>query len=120
MSSSMLVPTLSLVAVAFGCAQRSGVDAGDATSEAAIDAFPPDEPPDVQDPDIGPPPHYPLTWAVTQAGPFRVGYRSGTLTYTPLGRTAPRTIALGIWYPTLATTGPAARYFHLLTDTNAF
>jgi len=63
-----------------------------------------------------PPVGDPLTWDVLRAGPFRVGYRVLSQTYTPRGSTSPRTIPVHVWYPTHATDGPHPRYFRLVMD----
>jgi predicted dienelactone hydrolase len=51
---------------------------------------------------------------VTQDGPFRAGYRTIEVTYTPPTATEPRTIEAAIWYPTndeRITSGPDANEF---------
>ncbi len=60
----------------------------------------------------------PLSWAVDEAGPYAVGYRESSATYTLLGED--RTIALGFWYPTEDTTGAEVRYTSGFPDTAAF
>ncbi len=50
-----------------------------------------------------------------EVGPYRVGYRTMDVTYTPEGFTEPRTINVSIWYPTEASRGDAAVYFDLVT-----
>lgn len=61
-------------------------------------------------------PRDPLTWPVQQAGPYRVGYRRWSYTYTPQGTTSPRTIPLHVWYPTLARDGMHPTYSLIFRD----
>ncbi|WP_157069085.1 alpha/beta hydrolase family protein [Sandaracinus amylolyticus] len=58
----------------------------------------------------------PLTWALDEAGPFRVGYQRFEHTYRPDGLDADRTIAVHVWYPTLDTSGAPAMYGGLVRD----
>jgi predicted dienelactone hydrolase len=58
----------------------------------------------------------PRTWDARQRGPFRVGHRILSTTYTPRGATAPRTIALHVWYPTHALDGPHPVYQRAFRD----
>ena len=64
-------------------------------------------------------PRDPLSWPVNEPGRFRVGFRTWTLEYVPRGRTETRTTTVSCWYPTLDTTGTAARY-GLVLDRSAF
>ncbi len=58
-------------------------------------------------------------WDPASPGPFHVGYRSFDHTYTPVGHTEPRTVHVGLWYPTLLSDGPAARYSGTSIDRDA-
>jgi len=60
-----------------------------------------------------------LDWDPASPGPFAVGYRSFDHTYTPAGHTAPRTIHVSVWYPTLLSEGPVARYSGTSVDRDA-
>lgn len=73
----------------------------DAANEAAVDV---------------PVPRDPLTWPVTQPGPYAVGYRTFMHTYMPAGSTTPRTIPIGIWYPTLQPNTRHPRYLGTFLD----
>jgi predicted dienelactone hydrolase len=53
-------------------------------------------------------------------GPFRTGYRQLSLTYTPRGASAPRTIPVHVWYPTWALSGPSVTYMRLVLDRESF
>ncbi len=55
-------------------------------------------------------------WEPEGPGPFNVGYRQFEHTYTPPGFTAPRTILINLWYPTLATDGAHPRYLGAFSD----
>jgi predicted dienelactone hydrolase len=57
-----------------------------------------------------------LTWDVTKAGPYHIGFRTWNHTYTPPGTTTPRTIVLSLWYPTEVASGPAGTYYGLFDD----
>ena len=60
-----------------------------------------------------------LDLPVDQVGPFHVGYRTWKITYTPpLPGAAPRTIPLGVWYPTNDATGDHPHY-KFVVDTEA-
>lgn len=50
----------------------------------------------------------------TARGPYRVGYRSTSITYAPRDGSAARTLRLVAWYPTSATTGDDVLYAGLL------
>lgn len=58
-------------------------------------------------------------WDPASPGPFAVGYRSFDHTYTPVGHTEPRTLHVSVWYPTLLSDGPAARYSGVSVDREA-
>lgn len=58
----------------------------------------------------------PLSWSVTEAGPFGVGYRSWPLSYVPAGQTESRDISVHVWYPTLSVEGEHPRYEGLFRD----
>ena len=89
-----------------------GAASGD--SVAVLDTF---VEPDTADPDasaapdgsaspdtaVGPAP-------VTGPGPWRVGYRTFQVTYTPETFAAPRTLQVSMWYPTADTEGTPANY----------
>ncbi len=62
----------------------------------------------------------PLGFAVDQPGPFRVGYQSFDVSYTPPTATEPRTIEISVWYPTEDTEGYSPSYHDLFRDNDAF
>ncbi len=67
--------------------------------------------------DLGPPPSSPAGFDPRQRGPFGVGFRTAPYTYTPAGSTAPRAIALHVWYPTWgAPAGPRPNHAGLFRD----
>ncbi|MEZ4266594.1 MAG: hypothetical protein R3F39_09470 [Myxococcota bacterium] len=78
----------------------------DAVSDTTADAAPDAAPDTATDlgPDAAP------RAAVTGDGPFRVGYRTLEITYTPETFDTPRTLEISLWYPTDATTGKSAAY----------
>jgi predicted dienelactone hydrolase len=82
----------------------------------AVDVVSAVDVPDVPPVDLGPGPIDPLAWPVDQPGPFRVGFRSMMHTYTPPGSTAPRTIKISLWYPTLVAQGGHPVYSLVYTD----
>lgn len=92
-------------AVLLGCGGESALPS-DAGSDAAPDAGPVE---------VGDP----LSWALDEAGPFRVGYRSVPHTYRPDGLDVDRTITIHVWYPTHATTGARPTYGGLVRDRDA-
>ncbi len=47
-------------------------------------------------------------------GPYRVGFRTSSVTYDPTDGSAARTLRLVAWYPTTATTGDAVAYQGIL------
>lgn len=57
-----------------------------------------------------------LDFEVDKAGPFNVGYRNFTHTYTPKGKTEPRTIVVHLWYPTNDTEGDNVKYVKVFVD----
>lgn len=60
----------------------------------------------------------PLSWDVTQAGPYGVGHAVVDVTYTPaIGGT--RTIPVHVWYPTLATEGDPVVFLDVFPDAEA-
>jgi predicted dienelactone hydrolase len=61
----------------------------------------------------------PLLWALGEAGPHRVGYRSFEHTYRPAGQTVDRTITIHLWYPTDEVNGVFPRYGGLFVDRRA-
>ncbi|TNF24196.1 MAG: hypothetical protein EP329_25495 [Deltaproteobacteria bacterium] len=58
--------------------------------------------------------------AFTAPGPYNVGYRTETLTYTPAGDTEERTLRVAYWYPTRDTEGDNPLYAGLLAAPGAF
>lgn len=67
-------------------------------------------------PQIAMPTGEPLSWAFDEPGPFHVGHRSFDVTYTPPGQTAPRTIPVDLWYPTLDAEGENPKYVMIFRD----
>lgn len=61
----------------------------------------------------------PAQWDVQHAGPYRAGYHTWEVTYTPTGA-APRTIRLHVWYPTRVTVGDGAVYRAIFRDPATF
>ena len=109
--------SLSLCVALLGCAgdPRSPVD-GAAGDAAASDGSASDGASDAGPIEIGDP----LSWALDEPGPFRVGYRSFEHTYRPAGQAADRTIAVHLWYPTLDGAGAAPTYAGLVRDRESF
>ena len=52
----------------------------------------------------------PLSWSLTEPGPFSVGFESWEVTYTPGEGVVDRTVRINLWYPTNETTGNPAAY----------
>lgn len=109
-----------LVSSAFGCS--SSPAPVDASTDISADLSAPQDAKavDVPDLDLGPLPHDPSAWSPRALGPFHVGYRTWARTYTPAGTTAPRTLNVHVWYPTLAATGETATYYGLFRDRESF
>lgn len=59
---------------------------------------------------------------ISGPGPFHVGFRRSSVTYTPPGETSPRTIKMDLWYPTNDTSGDIAAYDDMgaFTDAQSF
>ena len=82
----------------------SAVPDSDTVDSAGLDSAEHDsQEPDLQRPDLA---HRPPT----EPGPYGVGYRQATWTYTPIGYASERELDVAIWYPTLAVTGDEAAY----------
>ncbi len=62
----------------------------------------------------------PLAWDVTDFGPYNVGYRTWTHTYTPPGDIGERTIEVHLWYPTEDTSGEGFRYLGVFLEEDAW
>ncbi len=62
----------------------------------------------------------PLSWAVDAAGPFNVGHKVFSITYTPPGGASERTIPVDLWYPTLDADGTHPTYKAIFKDAAAF
>lgn len=79
-----------------------------------------------QDGDTSPPPDDagapidPLTYTVTEPGPFTCGHRVTELTYTLPAGAGERTIPVHFWYPSHATEGEHPKYRNLFEDTVAW
>jgi len=58
----------------------------------------------------------PLTWAVDEAGPYTVGYRTWETSYVPPGSVEERSIVVHLWYPSLAEAGITATYEFMFPD----
>ena len=58
----------------------------------------------------------PLSWSVTEPGPYSCGHRTLETTYTPPGGVAPRTIPVHFWYPSNATDGEHPTYKGIFPD----
>jgi len=52
----------------------------------------------------------PLSWAIDEAGPYGVGYRTWSRTYSPGSGFEDRTVRINLWYPTTDTAGSASAY----------
>lgn len=62
----------------------------------------------------------PLAWDVQDFGPYNVGYRTWTHTYTPPGDIGERTIEVHLWYPTEDTSGEGIRYLDVFLDEDSW
>jgi predicted dienelactone hydrolase len=62
----------------------------------------------------------PLAWDVQEFGPFNVGYRTWTHTYTPPGDIGERTIEVHLWYPTEDESGEGIRYLDVFQDVDSW
>ncbi len=62
----------------------------------------------------------PLSWSVEQPGPYRVGFMSWELSYTPAGSSQSRIIPLSIWYPTEDLSGAATTYEFVFNDEDSW
>jgi predicted dienelactone hydrolase len=86
--------------------------ASDTTGPSPSDAGPVPEDGETSAPDVPEVPDY-LAPVVDAAGPYRVGFRVMSTTYTPKAgevALAPRTLRVAVWYPASDTKGPAAEY----------
>ncbi|MBN95009.1 MAG: hypothetical protein CL928_13230 [Deltaproteobacteria bacterium] len=66
--------------------------------------------------DAADPPPDPISWAVSEPGPYSVGYRTWESTYIPPGSTEQRSIVIHLWYPTLDESGETATYEFMFPD----
>lgn len=109
------------------CDDSEPATTADTTSETTSDTSPSDsaEPSDTPGPDAADSTsdtsENPDTADTTQTprdftakGPYRVGFRESSLTYSPRDRSADRTLRVVAWYPTEATTGNSVSYQGLL------
>jgi predicted dienelactone hydrolase len=96
-----------------GCADPASSPSADVATDAAADTSPADANGTA---DIPVPAPTTLDFDLRAPGPFRVGYRTISHTYTPAGADAPRTLLLNLWYPTEATTGDHPSYVGLFED----
>jgi predicted dienelactone hydrolase len=109
---SRVLVSLPVLAVLSACGDSAATPAADTslpdatTSDAAL----------ADAPDVDAPAPSTLDFDLRAPGPFRVGYRTVSHTYTPAGADAPRTIVLNLWYPTEATTGDHPSYLGLFED----
>jgi predicted dienelactone hydrolase len=62
----------------------------------------------------------PLTWSVTEPGPYACGHRTLETTYTPPGGLPPRTIPVHVWYPSDVAEGDHPVYRSLFVDEHAW
>ena len=92
--------------------QADTLDAGSTWNDAGADAGSPK----AMDSAEASPPSL-LASPVDQAGPFGVGYRTFSTTYSPVGQTSARTLKVHVWYPTTATTGEHPQYVDFFPDT---
>ncbi|MEC9073212.1 MAG: hypothetical protein VX938_12550, partial [Myxococcota bacterium] len=56
------------------------------------------------------------SWATDTSGPYRVGYREVTITYSPSAYDGERTLTVGLWYPTDDTEGEEVAYMGIIPD----
>jgi predicted dienelactone hydrolase len=61
----------------------------------------------------------PLSWSVTEPGPFETGYQTWSLNYALGGGFDDRSIRVHLWYPTADESGPSAAYT-VGTDSEVF
>lgn len=94
----------------------AALDAGEDTPAGDVPPVAEDVPPPVDVPSGTDP----LSFAVDQLGPYRVGYHQWRTTYTPRGSTTPRTIQLHAWYPTLVARGTHPRYGLVFLDNDSY
>lgn len=105
------------VLASMGCSEApaAGADGGAVDAATAADAGGLVDAPVATD--AGPPPTGAQGFDPRERGPFGVGYRTATYTYTPAGAAAPRTLPLHLWYPTWnAPPGPRPNYAGLFRD----
>jgi predicted dienelactone hydrolase len=95
------------VLLCLGCGTSDSADTLDVGNDA------------VTEPDTGVEVDPSLAFPIRDNGPYRVGYRTLSFSYTPPGFEESREIKLSIWYPTEDTEGPPARYLDLLVDEEA-
>jgi hypothetical protein len=62
----------------------------------------------------------PLSWPLDAAGPYNVGHKIYTTTYSPPGGAPSRTIPIDVWYPTLDAEGENPKYKALFVDADVF
>ena len=62
----------------------------------------------------------PLSWDVTQPGPYTCGHRVLEASYTPPGGLPARTIPVHVWYPSTSTDGDHPHYAGVFTDDHAY
>jgi predicted dienelactone hydrolase len=117
-----LIAPLLLLAGALACSPPAEAPGEDASTDAAPQA---DASSDVASADASDPADAdaadarsldPEDYALDAPGPFRVGYRALTATYTPFEGAPERTITVNVWYPTLDTSGPPTRYLGTFLD----
>ena len=58
----------------------------------------------------------PMEWALGEAGPYQVGYRSYEIEYERPDRDGTRTISVSVWYPTEDTSGRSPAYLGAFLD----
>lgn len=63
-----------------------------------------------------PEPDDPLSWDLTQSGPFAVGTAAWEITYSSAGDEEDRTIPVRVWYPSEDESGLAATYEFIFPD----
>lgn len=99
---------------------EAGMDAGESMDAALTDAPSASEGGRYTFPDAIPMVGDPATLDPRVKGPLRTGYRQLSITYTPPGASAPRTIPVHVWYPTWALSGPGVTYMRLVMDRESF